>query len=225
MPYVPSEKTPLSGNIKKYEDRIKIEEAVYVLSKKIAQDITTNDTLIDVYINVFSILAEDLNRLNTQQKINNNGDITKLSQIIFNVAKKYEYDGAFLGELNYAVTRLILLVPKIKVQNREWKSALRYWYYARTVEALIYVSNKSLVYKQGIAGVFEDIKDEYKWRVNRAYEIYQIKKSGDCYHDAPYHSQPVKVVNKQGKIIGYMEVHMSKELYNGHDISGEIVIK
>ena len=37
--------------------------------------------------------------------------------------------------------------------------------------------------------MFEDIKDEYKRRVNSAYEAAQILKSGDCYDYVPFRTQ------------------------------------
>ncbi|MGC8516874.1 MAG: DUF6899 family protein, partial [Candidatus Acidifodinimicrobium sp.] len=57
----------------------------------------------------------------------------------------------------------------------------------------------------GIVGVLEDIKDEYKRRVNTAYEAVQIKKSGDCY-DTPYHTELIDIKDSNGNIIGWQEV-------------------
>ncbi|MDA1334743.1 MAG: hypothetical protein O2794_01850 [bacterium] len=135
-----------------------------------------------------------------------------LARGIYEAGEQYGYDGAYLGELNYAITRFIQKVPQIKVESGEWEPAneLRYWLYARTVEALIWASAETLSYGCGIAGVFEDIKDEYKRRVSAPYEITQQLKNGDCY-TTPYYTKPIPLYNQQGHIIGYMEVHMTRD--------------
>jgi hypothetical protein len=56
----------------------------------------------------------------------------------------------------------------------------------------------------GIAGVFEDVKDEYKRRVNTAYEALQIRKSGDCYDKSPFRTQLVEFEASGTK--GWIEV-------------------
>src|SRR5437762_14257379 len=86
-----------------------------------------------------------------------------LAEEIAIVSKKYKYDGAFLGELNYSLTRLIQHLPRSLMTHCGFKDEIRYWLYA------------------GIVGVLVDVKDEYKRRVNTAYEAAQIEKSGDCY--------------------------------------------
>ena len=57
--------------------------------------------------------------------------------------------------------------------------------------------------------MFEDIKDEYKVRVNEAYEHAQIKKSGDCY-DAPYYSRVMDILTRDGELIGTIKVNMPR---------------
>jgi len=100
----------------------------------------------------------------------------QLAKGIAEVAKKYNYKGAFLGEMNYAITRLIQHLPRALVGTGEAASELRYWMQA------------------GMYGVLLDVILEHKVRVNQAYEVAQIIKSGDCY-DAPYYSKPVKVLD------------------------------
>ena len=56
-----------------------------------------------------------------------------------------------------------------------------------------------------LVGVLIDVKDEYKRRVNTAYEAIQIKKSGDCY-DTRYRTQVVDVTDDTGKVMGYEEI-------------------
>lgn len=56
----------------------------------------------------------------------------------------------------------------------------------------------------GLCGVFIDIKDEYKRRVNTAYEAAQILKSGDCYDRITFRTQLVPVT--VNGVEGYQEV-------------------
>ena len=145
-----------------------------------------------------------------------------MAQTIYDVGAEYDYDGAYLGEFNYAFTRFIQRVPQLKVENGVWTQELRYWLYAATVEALIYASHETRNFGIGVSGVFEDIKDEYKRRVNTAYEAEQIIKSGDCY-DTPYYTRLVTVVDDRGNAIGHMEIMLkrgpdtlTKDLLEGH---------
>jgi len=115
----------------------------------------------------------------------------QLADGIAKVASGYKYDGAFLGELNYALTRLIQHLPRSLQQHQGFKDEIRYWMYA------------------GIVGVLVDVKDEYKRRVNVGYEAAQIEKSGDCY-DTPYYTRLVDVVDPAGTKIGTMEVQLKR---------------
>jgi len=114
-----------------------------------------------------------------------------LADGIAQVAAGYKYDGAFLGELNYSLTRLIQHLPRSLQQFQGFKDEIRYWLYA------------------GIVGVLVDVKDEYKRRVNTAYEAAQIEKSGDCF-DTPYYTRLVDVVTENGTKIGTMEVQLKR---------------
>jgi len=155
-PYVSSLKT--DG---KSEDRILIDKEVEIIAQEIAENSKTNFDVLAQYKSLFNNIGSALIRLEQES---NERPVHSLAQVIFDVAKKYNYQGAFLGELNYAITRLIQRVPQIKVGLGLWekKSELRYWLYAITVEALIHASNEFKYNGMGIAGVFEDIKDEYK---------------------------------------------------------------
>lgn len=191
MPYIP------------INDRPVLDELVSILANDIATKLTNNFSLKNLYVQAFSEIIFD----NDESKYEFIS-AKKLGDTIIQVAKKYNYEGAFLGELNYAITRLIQEVPKAVVALGKWKEELRYWIYAVTVDSLINISNQNWL-PIGVAGVFEDIKDEYKRRVNPAYEAVQIIKSGDCY-DTPYHTV---LVNAEGintitgkKIIGYQEI-------------------
>lgn len=137
-----------------------------------------------------------------------NKAVEELAKSIVEVAISYGYDGAFLGELNYAITRLIQRIPQIFVDKKIFKSALRYWIYA------------------GIAGVLIDVKDEYKWRVNRSYECEQILKSGDCY-DTPFFTKLIEVVDEEGKSIGYTDLYLKNDgkNYKLDKLPNKIVVK
>ena len=106
-----------------------------------------------------------------------------LADGIAQVAQAYHYDGAFLGEMNYALTRLIQHLPRALQQYQGFKDETRYWLQA------------------GMFGVLMDVMLEYKVRVNQAYEIAQIEKSGDCY-DTPYYSRVVEFLDETGKCVG-----------------------
>ena len=233
MPYVPSEKTPNpSGIVKdgKAQDRILIDKAVIKLSEKIAKEIKTNRDILFGYLRHFCEIgmtlldAEKTKEIATaSQKVSYEG--LSLSETIYDVGKAYNYEGAFLGELNYAITRLIQEVPKRLVEQGKQTSELRYFIYAYTVSALVrasYFFNR-LPDMYGIGGVFTDIKDEYKRRVNPSYEAAQIVKSGDCY-DTPYLTKLIEVVNQHGIHIGYQEIMIKREDDNKLDVSGKTPI-
>jgi len=130
----------------------------------------------------------------------------KVAETIAKISKKYNYKGAFAGELNYFETRVLNHLPRKLMETGEMSSELRYWY-----QAIIF-------------GVQLDVALEYKRRVNSAYEAAQIIKSGDCY-DTPYRTQLVSVVNKEGKEIGQIEIMIKREDFDGKDISGKITIE
>lgn len=115
----------------------------------------------------------------------------QVAEAIAQVAKKYNYKGAFLGEMNFFTTRLMQELPIALMKTGEAASELRYWMQA------------------GMFGVLLDVILEYKLKVNQGYEIAQIMKSGDCY-DAPYYSRPVEVVDENGKVVGHVYVNMKR---------------
>ena len=167
--------------------------------------------MLDAYKTEFSGIGTALVNFVKGVGYNASKEAFELAKTIFEVAEKYKYEGAFLGELNYAITRLIQRVPQIKVSSGQYeaKSELRYWLYAVTVEALIFASDQFKSSGIGISGVFEDIKDEYKRRVNTAYEAAQIIKSGDCYITTWY-TRLIEVVDDTGKLLGHQEVMLKR---------------
>ncbi len=203
MPYVPSKKT--DG---KAEDREIIDRAVEIAATAAAKSITDNRSLIRVYKKEFLDTALALALLmNGEAEKDPSYVPTALATAAHEAAKPYGYQLAELGELNYAITRFIQRVPQLMVANGKWpaKDEIRYWLYAGTASALIHASRHTEDLELGIDGVFKDIKDEYKWRVNRSYEIAQIIKSGDCY-DTPFYNKPLKLVDEDGKEVGYVDV-------------------
>lgn len=203
MPYVPSRKTKPPA-----EDREVIDAAVEKIALTASERITNNLSLIEIYRSVFIETARALYHL-LRGEPSPMGPEKDLAQAICDVSAKYGYEGAYLGEVNYAFTRFIQRVPQIKVKSGAWAQELRYWLYAATVEALTSAASETHLWSIGVSGVFEDIKDEYKRRVNTAYEAEQIMKSGDCY-DGPYYTRLVEVVDHMGKHIGYQEVMLKR---------------
>jgi hypothetical protein len=212
MPYVPSEKT--DG---KSQDRKLIDKEVKILAEQLAEDINHNSAFSPVYYDTFFIIGTEIINLLQQRPPEYLPEMgSNLAKVIFEVGRTYGYEGAFLGELNYAITRLIQEVPNVLVKLGKQKSALRYYIYAYTVDALTSISlyfhklNKIDGNSYGIAGVFEDVKDEYKWRVNRSYEAEQILKSGDCY-DTPFFTKLIEVVDEEGNTIGYTDLYLKND--------------
>lgn len=204
MPYVPSKKT--DG---KSTDREVLDAAVEALAEKIVGEVTNNLSLIKAYRGSFFKVANFLVDLVKGGEVDDTSEESRLALAINEVSKPYGYEGACLGELNYSITRLIQRVPGLKVEKGEWEQELRYWMYAATVEALICTASHMSGLGMGIGGVFEDIKDEYKRRVNTAYEAEQIIKSGDCY-DTPYYTRRVEVLDEGGNHVGSMEVMLKR---------------
>lgn len=224
MPYVPSKKT--DG---KSIDREVLDVAVEDLAQKAAGEITNNASLKKVYRFIFVRVASDVHTMLTSPSVVASCEDPEwdLAKAIYETGAKYEYEGAFLGEFNYAFTRFIQRVPQVKVQWGAWKMTdeLRYWLYAETVAALVYASRHTEDLDIAVDGVFIDIKDEYKWRVNRSYETAQIIKSGDCY-DTPHYNKPVEVVDEKGNHVGhvYVDLKRSEETLHVDVLPGRFVL-
>lgn len=129
---------------------------------------------------------------------------------IAQTSQKYGYCGAFAGEMNYFLTRLIQHLGRHLSRTHEMPNELKYTFMA------------------SVYGVLLDVAMEHKVRVNRAYEVAQIIKSGDCF-DTPYLSKPVAVVDENGHLLGYMTVHGEKqdlgEFADRAVIDGEVVVR
>jgi hypothetical protein len=213
MPYVPT------------GDRPALDAQVDVLAGEIATQLTEGGLtaeLSELYRDSFMGIADTISRAEERPSLTDkvSPGSQALGEEIVDVAEKYGYKGAWLGELNYAVTRLIQAVPLKMVQEGEWSEALRYWLYAETVGALtrtasdIHQNTGNDWVSNGLVGVLEDVRDEYKRRVNTSYEAAQIIKSGDCYELTPYRTEVVKARGETPdgrQVEGFMEVMLPKQ--------------
>jgi hypothetical protein len=205
MPYIPPQNRP------------DIDIAVMALADKLAEKIAADDItaqISEIYRETFMEIAEHLAALEADPAAPAASEVQTLAATIFEKAKMYEQQGGWLGELNYAITTLIMAVPFKMYQSGKWKEALRYWLYAETVGALVRTSYAlhskpdNWIYN-GLSGVFEDVKDEYKRRVNTAYECLQIRKSGDCYNMSPFRTQLVET--EVAGVKGWQEIMLAQE--------------
>jgi hypothetical protein len=206
MPYIPAENRPA------------IDEAVAILAEEIAAELLSNDitaALSERYRICFMAIAEAIVSLEKGMTPTASLSVDRLAARIIEAARGYRQQGGWLGELNYALTRLIQQVPFIMHRNQAWKEAMRYWLYAETVGALtrtaydIHSRYGNDWISNGLAGVFEDVKDEYKRRVNTAYEAAQIRKSGDCYDHSPFRTELVKF--NTGGADGWIEIMLPQQ--------------
>lgn len=130
--------------------------------------------------------------------------IAQLSKAIAEVSSRHGYEGAFAGELNYSITRLLQQIPRDLIEKKQLKEELRYW-----IQPTMY-------------GVLLDVALEHKRRVNVAYEAEQIVKSGDCY-DTPYYTRLIDVVDSNGDHLGYQEVMVKRSSWTlNKDIIGTV---
>lgn len=176
------------------------------------------DTQVSVlYRASFIAVAKALLQIERGKTPKPSGRAGDLAVEVFGVGEKDER-GAWLGRMNYALTRLIQRVPEKMVDEGAWKDEFRYWLYAMTVGALersaieIHSVEGKDWPEDGLVGVLVDVKDEYKRRVNSAYEMVQIRRSGDCY-TTRYRTELAEFRDRSGKVSGYVEV--MKEFESG----------
>jgi len=200
MPYIPPQNRP------------PIDRHVDALAGKIAGALARNDQTAEIsvlYRKAFAAVADSIAALEKGEQPAE-GEAGALAACIVDTAQGYAQKGAWTGELNYAVTMLIQAVPYKLYRQGVWEECLRYWLYAQTVGALtrtaydIHERFANDWVGNGLAGVFEDVKDELKRRVNSAYEAAQITKSGDCYSMVPFHTRLVPM--ERDGVDGYIEI-------------------
>jgi hypothetical protein len=199
-------------------NRPAIDEKVETLANEIAENMIHQSHTAEIstlYRCAFLQIADFVARRDRGMAAEPASAAQDLATVIVDIARGSGVKGAWTGELNYAITRLIQLVPYIMQSRKAWDDSLRYWIYAQTVGALTrtaydlhdrtaddYIGN-------GLTGVFEDVKDEYKRRVNTAYEAAQILKSGDCYEHAHLRTQLVPTT--VDGVAGYQEVMLPRQ--------------
>jgi len=206
MPYIPPANRPI------------LDEKVRVLAEDIARTMTEKGQTAEIsthYRRVFLEIAEYIAALEANRAAAPESKAQQLAAAIVEAARVYGTKGGWTGELNYAITMLIQRVPYQMQCGKVWEESLRYWIYAETVGALtrtaydLHRTTADDYVGNGLTGVFEDVKDEYKRRVNSAYEAAQILKSGDCYDFVPFRTQ--LVATTVGGAAGYQEVMLPRQ--------------
>jgi hypothetical protein len=206
MPYIPAANRPA------------IDEGVAALAKEIAAAMIEQRHTAEIsthYRRAFLEIADFIAAKESAAAVVPASKAQQLAATIVETARGGGVQGGWTGELNYAVTMLIQHVPQEMCLRMAWDQPLRYWIYAQTVGALtrtaydLHVRTSDDYVGNGLTGVFEDIKDEYKRRVNTAYEAAQILKSGDCYDLAPFRTRLVAAT--VDGVAGYQEVMLPRQ--------------
>jgi hypothetical protein len=206
MPYIPPANRPA------------IDEKVNALADEIAAVMIRERQTADIsvhYRRAFLEIAHFIAALEQNTAGVPGSRAQQLAATIVEVAGANGIQGGWTGELNYAITMLIQLVPYEMHRRKAWEDSLRYWILAETVGALtrtaydLHASTANDYIGNGLTGVLEDIKDEYKRRVNSAYEAAQILKSGDCYDHVPFRTQLVAAT--VDGVSGYQEVMLPRQ--------------
>jgi len=197
------------------QERPSIDEKAGALAEEVSRSLSreeNKDTEVSVhYREAFVAISRAVLQLERGKKAGAAGRTRSLAVEIFGEDEESRDRGAWLGRLNYALTQLIQLVPEKMAEKGIWKEEFRYWLYAQTVGALarsamdIHATEGEGWPADGVVGVLTDVKDEYKRRVNAAYETFQIIKSGDCYRTR-YRTVLSEVKDPAGRVVGYSEV-------------------
>lgn len=204
MPYISAGERPAI-------DR-RVEALAEELSSRLRRGENKDTEVSVVYRDAFGDVVKALLQLEKGKKAGAAGHVRALATEVFGRAGGASGErGAWLGRLNYALTRLIQAVPEKMVEKGIWKDSFRYWLYALTVGALVRTAMEIHATEgegwpiDGVVGVLVDVKDEYKRRVNAAYEMVQIKKAGDCY-TTRYRTELGEMRNEAGEVTGFVEV-------------------
>ncbi|MGD2175323.1 MAG: hypothetical protein PVJ27_07965 [Candidatus Brocadiaceae bacterium] len=207
MPYIPPENRPA------------IDAVVDALADQIADKLEASGGTAEVselYREAFLEMADFVTALERSgpEAPEATTPAQRVAEQVVAMAERYNQKGGWLGELNYAVTTLIQAVPFTLYSRGAWPEVLRYWLHAETVGALtrtaydLHQRTGNDWIANGLAGVFEDVKDELKRRVNTAYEAAQIRKSGDCYDRMPFRTQLVPM--QAGGVEGFIEIMLPR---------------
>jgi hypothetical protein len=182
------------------------------LATKLSEEMNGDTEVSSCYKEAILAVAGRLRGLQRGEKQAAGGRAEGLASEIFGGAEKHGYRGAWVGGLDYALTRLIQRVPVKMVEKGRWREEFRFWVYVQTAGALERTAMR--IHSEGgdddwvadaLVATVTDVKDEYKRRVNSAYEAIQISKSGDCY-TTPYRTEVVAVKDGMENVIGYTEV-------------------
>lgn len=206
MPYIAPDRRPA------------IDQAVEVLAAELAAELAENRETSRLSVRLrdaFHRIGACLRRAEEGADGAPNDAAARLADCIVQTASGSGMPAGWTGELNYALTRLIQAVPLQMCRLGAWDEPLRYWIYAQIVGALtrtawtLHAECADDPVGNGLCGVLIDVKDEYKRRVNTAYEAAQILKSGDCYDKVPYRTELVST--DTGGVHGYQEVMLPKQ--------------
>lgn len=206
MPYIPAAHRPaIDEKVAALADEI----ATVMIQQRQTAEISTH------YRRAFLAIADFIAAMEKKTALEATSKAQQLAATIVDTARGYGVKGGWTGELNYAITMLIQLVPYEMQRRKAWDESLRYWIYAQTVGALtrtaydLHARTGDDYIGNGLAGVLEDVKDEYKRRVNSAYEAAQILKSGDCYDHVPFRTRLVAAT--VDGVAGYQEVMLPRQ--------------
>jgi len=204
MPYISAEERPALDEI--------IESVAEGLASELSRGPNTETSISTLYRRTFWDIGIALLKLESGGSVGDApGPKEHLALRIFEGSEGKHDGGAWLGRLNYSLTRLVQVVPRKMVEKGAWQEEIRYWVYAQTAGALtrsamdFHSMGGDEWFADGLVGVLGDVKDEYKRRVNAAYETFQIQKAGDCY-TTRYKAELSEVKDAAGHVIGFSEV-------------------
>jgi hypothetical protein len=121
MPYIPPANRPaIDEKVKALADEI----AVVMIRERQTAEISMH------YRHAFLEIAHFIATLEQKAQTAPNSNAQRLAATIVEVARSYGIKGGWTGELNYAITMLIQLVPYEMCCRKAWDEALRYWIYA-----------------------------------------------------------------------------------------------
>lgn len=202
------------------EDRLELDKAVDLLADKIVSQVTSSvakSDLSEAYIKNIVKVCKAIQDIEIYKMDNYQMEdpANKLGKEILNEGKKYDYKEAWLGELNYSITRLVQVVPKKMVESGHWQNEFRYWIAALTMGSLeqaklevakITSPDRHKWIVDGFVGTMACVSSEYYRRAVAPYESVQIVKNGDAF-TTPHRSDPIEHINARDNSSGFIEMH------------------